>query len=67
MNDHWFCSAGKGGGGGTVAGGGGGVLVNGEGPQREGQSEYDGEGFGGGDCCEWGLPGAVLLDFVPWV
>ena len=46
-------------------GGGGGVLVDGQGPDRP--SEYDGEGYGGGEgyyINVVGLPGAVIFDFV---
>ena len=45
-------------------GGGGGVLVDDTGPERP--DFQTGEGFGGGGYQKsYGLPGAVLLDFVP--
>ena len=63
-------SPGEGGIANGYGGGGGGVLIDGQGPDRP---EFNvGEGFGGGGwyfssanpgCC--GLPGAVILDFVP--
>ena len=44
-------------------GGGGGILVDNNGPARP---DYQtGEGFGGGGFQQDGLPGVVLLDFVP--
>ena len=54
-------------------GGGGGVLINGDGPMRD--SDYQGEGYGGGGCghrsngskWEWietGLQGVNLLEVV---
>ena len=55
---------GEGGGSGNSGGGGGGVLLDNTGPSRE--DVFRGEGYGGGGhASDYGLPGVVLLDFVP--
>ena len=47
----------------SSGGGGGGVLIDGQGPSRP---TSFGEGYGGGASqLGEGLPGAVVLDFVP--